>query len=193
MDILNPLFLLLFRSLIVFLPLIIAWLAFRRLMASTSGNAWIYAITCLFAAMTAAGLMPWALGLMQASWVFFVFSAFCPAIWIGVVTVCDMSRRALYEPDPVADTVLKFKSSQAPTPLVRENPDRPGTPMPVFRHRAPKASGMSTIKRVEKTVTKATKSLLSVARDMRGSTSSEPRRQKLLPSPETKQITYIES
>ena len=52
---------------------------------------------------------------------------------------------------------------------------------------------MSTIKRFEKTVTKATKSLLSVARDMRGSTSSEPRRQKLLPSPETKQITYIES
>lgn len=193
MDALNPFSVLLFKFLVLMLPLSVVWLSARRLFLSKSGNAWIYAITCLFSVMTMAGLVPWAFGLMQANWVFFVFSAFCPAIWIGVVTVCDMSRRALYETDPVTDTALKFKSSQKPLPLVRENPAKPGATVPVFRHRSPVKARIPTIRKVEKTVASATKSLMSVAREMRGKETSDDRRPKLLPSPEMKSLPFLKN
>ena len=193
MDALNPFFHLLFKCLVLTLPIMIVWLSARRLLMSKSGNAWIYAITCLFSVMTTVGLMPWALGLMQTSWVFFVFAAFCPAVWICVVTVCDMSRRAFYEPDPVSDTALKFKTSQKPLPLVLENPAKPGATVPVFRHRSPAKARIPTMRKVEKTVASATKSLMSVARDMRGKESSEDRRTKLLPPPEIKSLPFLKN
>ncbi len=196
MDILGPLFLLLFRSFVVLLPLTIGWLAFRRLIISKSGNAWIYAITCLFAAVTSAGLLPWALGITQAAWVFFLLAAFCPAIWIGVVTVCDMSRRTIYGQDPMRDTVMTFTSRQKAAPLVLENPKMPGVPIPVFRHRAPDTGKISYVKEplpVKAEDAPAKRSLLSIAREMRGRDSSEERRTKLLPAPEMKRLPFLES
>ena len=191
MDVLGPLFALLFRSFVVLLPLTIGWLAFRRLALSRSSNAWIYAITCLFAAITTAGLMPWALGMMQASWVFFVLAAFCPAIWIGVVTVCDMSRRTFYGPDPSEDVVLTFTSRQKPTPLVLENPELPGAAIPVFRHRSPESGKVTYVAEplpAKVDAEPAKRSLLAIAREMRGKESSDDRRPKLLPSPEMRAL-----
>lgn len=198
MDVLSPLFQLLFRSLVVLLPLTIGWLAFRRLALSKSGNAWIYAVTCLFAAVTTAGLLPWALGLAKASWVFFIFSAFCPAIWIGVLTICDMSRRTIYGPDPILETILTFSSRQKGTPLVLENPDWPGTPVPVFRHKAPDSDQVRFVPKDVATKTEAEtaadakkRTLLSIAREMRGNDSSDARRPKLLPAPDIPSLPFI--
>lgn len=194
MDVFSPIFQLLFRSLVILLPATIGWLAFRRLVISKSGNAWIYAVSCLFAAVTAAGLLPWALGLAKVSWVFFLLSAFCPAIWIGVVTVCDMSRRTLYGPDPVADTVLTFSSRQKPAPLVLENPELPGAPIPVFRHRSTD-TGVDTFTpcalpaKIEPAPEK--RSLMSVAREMRGNDTSDARRPRLLPAPDIGRLPFI--
>ena len=64
MDVLSPLFHMVLRSLVVLFPLTVGWLAFRRLALSKSANAWIYAVICLFAAVTAAGVLPWTLGLI---------------------------------------------------------------------------------------------------------------------------------
>ena len=55
-EVLGILLMLLFRSFIVLLPLTIVWLSFRRLAKSHGGNTWIYALTCLFALVTTAGL-----------------------------------------------------------------------------------------------------------------------------------------
>lgn len=195
MDVFSPIFQLLFRSLVILLPLTIGWLAFRRLALSKSGNAWIYAVTCLFAAITVAGLLPWALGLSKASWVFFILSAFCPAIWIGVVTVCDMSRRTIYGPDPVVDAVLTFTSMQKPTPLVLEDPNWPGTPVPVFRHKSPENGVVSFDPQPNlpgPVMAPARRSLMSIAREMRGNQNSEARRPKLLPAPDIRSLPFIE-
>lgn len=193
MDILSPLLLLLFRSFVVLLPLTIGWLAFRRLALSKSGNAWIYAVTCLLAIVTAAGLLPWALGLKQAGWVFFVLAAFCPAIWIGVVTICDMSRRTIYGHDPLKDAVTTFKSRQKPAPLVLENPKLPGTPIPVFKHRSPESGKVTFVRKPlpAKAEERKPVSLLAIAREMRGKTNSDDRRPKMLPPPETKALPYL--
>lgn len=194
MDVFSPIFQLLFRSVVLLLPLTIGWLAFRRLVLSKSGNAWIYAVTCLFAAVTVAGLLPWALGLATTSWVFFILSAFCPAIWIGVVTLCDMSRRTFYGHDPVADAVLTFTSKQKPTPLVLEDPEMPGNPVPVFRHRSPE-SGKVSFEAQPLTVSEekapAKRSLMSIAREMRGNDTSDARRPKLLPAPDIRQLPFL--
>lgn len=196
MDILGPLFLLLFRSFVVLLPLTIGWLAFRRLALSKSGNAWIYAVTCLFAVVTAAGLLPWALGLKQAGWVFFILAAFCPAIWIGVVTICDMSRRTIYGHDPVKDAVVTFTSRQKSAPLVLENPELPGAPIPVFRHRSPENGDVKFVREplpAKVPETAKPRSLLAIAREMRGKDSSDDRRPKMLPPPEIKSLPFLKS
>ncbi|AZQ68543.1 hypothetical protein EF888_16235 [Silicimonas algicola] len=193
MDILSPLFLLLFKTFVVVLPMTVGWLAFRRLMLSKSANSWIYAFACLLAAITAAGLAPWTLGLARASWVFFILAAFCPAIWIGVVLLCDVSRRQRYEADPLTDVVLTFTSRQRPAPLVLEDPDTPGTPVPVFRHSKPSLPSIfdkGPFRPARNPVTR-TRMLMSIARDMRGNGSSDTRRPKLLPAPDTLELPFL--
>jgi len=197
MDILSPLFLLIFRALVVVLPLTTGWLAFRRVLFSRSPNAWLYAMTCLFSAVTVAGLLPWALGLANVSWIFFLFSAFCPAVWVIVVMLCDMSRSraSSYEPDLVVGAVAKLTSKQKPSPLVLENPDWPGAPMPVFRHNKPanlpkQIAANAEIKSAEKAA-ETTKTVLSIAREMRRNKDSDARRPKLLPPPDVAQLPFL--
>lgn len=183
MDVLSQLLLLLFRSLVVILPLTVGWLAFRRLALSASPNAWLYAVTCLFATATTAGLLPWALGVSRVNGLFFVFSVFAPAIWVGVVMLCDIKRQNRpYERDLLVETVLKLRPDAKPTPLVLENPDIPGTPVPIFRHNvpAPAAAPQETDRDV-----------LSVAREMRGNSSSDARRPRLLPPPDIGELPFL--
>lgn len=196
MDVLGPLFQLLFRSLVTLIPLTVGWLAFRRLALSRTGNAWIYAATCLFATVTTAGLLPWTLGLARVGWLFLVLAAFCPAIWIGVIGVCDMSRRKdHYGPDPLMDKVLKFKARPQRKPLVLENPDWPGTPMPIFRHSRPD-TGHNALEKASPTPRLTDKkptprTLMTIAREMRGNNTSDARRPKLLPPPELASLPFI--
>lgn len=204
MDVLGIVLMLLFRSLIVLLPLTIVWLSFRRLAKSKGGNTWIYALTCLFSLVTTIGLVPWALGLAQTASLFFVLAAFCPAIWIGVITVCDLARREMYgvyseraEDEPI------FKSRQTsrkPTPLVLENPKVPEAPIPVFRHRGEKAGDVvysrdplpPVPQEPKQQPLKGPRNMLSVAREMRGRDTSDARRPRMLPSPDIKRIPLAE-
>ncbi len=189
MDILSPLLQLLFRALFVLLPLTVSWLAFRRLMRSRSANAWIYAASCLFTSVTAAGLLPWTLGVGSASWHLFMFSAISPAIWMGVVMICDPVKQPSNYDSDAPDNVMIAQTFTLPIrtkikatrPLVLEQPDWPGAPTPVFRHK-PKAANAA--KPPAKAPEPKSKLLLSVARGMRGNDTSEPRRPRLLPAPD---------
>ena len=60
MDVVSPLIYLALKSLITLFPMTVVWLAFRRLALSKTDNAWIYAAMCIFAAVTSAGVLPWA-------------------------------------------------------------------------------------------------------------------------------------
>ena len=129
--------------------------------------------------------MPWTLGVGSASWLFFMFSALSPVIWMGVVMICDPVNQASYydreDKDVSAETPV-FTSREAPEkhrPLILEKPDWPDTPTPVFRH----AKAMSNAAPPTEDQ-KSRKTLLSVAKSMRGNDSSEPRRPRLLPSPD---------
>lgn len=187
MDVIGPLFHLALRSLVVLFPLTVGWLAFRRLALSKSGNAWIYAAVCLFAAVTTAGILPWTLGLTQLNWLLLMLALVSPAIWIGIVLLCDMSRTNRYGGDPFVDAARSV-ASDAPrklAPLLLDRPLEPESPVPVFRHRkvvrAPK----------EREIGQATRTILALARDIRGNATSERRRPKLLPAPEKKELPFL--
>ena len=204
MDVLGIVLMLLFRSFIVLLPLTIVWLSFRRLAKSQGGNTWIYALTCLFALVTTMGLLPWALGLAQTAWLFFVLAAFCPAIWIGVITVCDLSRREMYGVySERAEDEPMFKSRQTsrkPTPLVLENPKVPDAPIPVFRHRGEEPGEVAyspdplppVVQEPKQSPVLGPRNTMSIVREMRGRDSSDARRPRMLPSPDMKQIPFAE-
>ena len=178
MDVLSPLLEYLLRSALVLLPLTVGWLAFRRLALSKSANAWIYAVTCLLAAVTTAGTLPWALGLTAANWIFLALALFSPAVWFGVLMMCDVPRRSVYGPDPVAGTILGLMPARKPEPLVL---DEPVEETPVFRHSKPQSNiPMATSKPAP-----TTRTLMTIARDIRGGRTSERRRPKLLPKPDT--------
>lgn len=177
MDVLSPLLEYLLRSALVLLPLTVGWLAFRRLALSKSGNAWIYAVTCLLAAVTTAGTLPWALGLTSANWIFVALALFSPALWFGVVVLCDLTRRRSYGPDPVTGTILGLMPARTPEPLVLESPVEE---TPVFRHSRPQP----TIPMASSKPAPTTRSLTAIAREIRGGRTSERRRPKLLPKPE---------
>lgn len=192
MDVVALIIQFLFRCLVVVLPMTVAWLALRRLAMSSSANAWIYAAASLFGAVTSAGLLPWALGLGSASWLFFVFSAFCPALWLGVVLACDARRPNFYEAAretvaladrrPVVFRSWRSTVETAPAaPLILENPEWPGTPVPFFRHARAADTGAPTTTAIMAVTPKRT--LLSIARDMRRNETSDARRPKLLPAP----------
>ncbi|NNE79233.1 MAG: hypothetical protein HKN18_03080 [Silicimonas sp.] len=154
-------------------------------------------MSCLFASVTAAGILPWALGMGSVSWIFFLFSAFCPAIWIGVVLMCDLSRPVptTYDSDQALPTempVATFTSSQRESkPLVLENPDWPGAPIPVFRHKEDEPTANTASPPRESPASDATSTLLAVARDMRKNRDSDARRPKMLPPPEMTQLPFL--
>ncbi len=194
MDILSLLLQLIFRAIVVVLPLTVGWLAFRRLMLSQSTNAWIYATVCLFAAVTSAGLIPWTLGLGSGNWLFFLFSAISPAVWMSVIMVCDpQQNRSRYDidPDDQADVpfvaafrppvVPETRDLKVPTkPLILEEPEWPDSPVPMFRHAT---VPVKTVAAESQRKDEKLSSLLSIAREMRGNVSSDPRRPRMLPSP----------
>ena len=185
MDVLSPLIELLVRSVVVLLPLTVGWLAFRRLAMSKSGNAWIYAVTCLLAAVTVAGTLPWALGLTASNWVFVALSLFCPLVWFGVVLLCDTARRGEYGPDPIVDGLRGTRKPKKPAPLVLDSPIE--EPRPVFRHSRPQPNiPMATSKPAP-----TTRTLMTIAREIRGGQTSDRRRPKLLPPPKKREMPFI--
>ena len=217
MDALTLLLQLCFTSFVVMLPVVVGILAFRRLTKSTSSNAWIYAVTCLFAAVTTAGLLPWALGISSSNWIFFVLAAFCPATWFGVTTICDVSRKRSYEADDQDISTVFFKAARKapPAPLVLREPIME-MPLPMFSHREPANVDAPSLKKppvlkpvpavaVVPTVTKpdpvvdapaqpiGEKSILDVAREMRRNASTDERRPKLLPAPSISELPFIKS
>lgn len=183
MDVFGPLLHLALKSLVVLFPLTVGGVAFRRLAMSTSSNAWIYAVMFLYAAAASAGALPWALGITQLNWLSVLLALSCPIFWIGVLMICDLSRGHSYGADPVIEVANRLikRARPKPKPLVLENPDLSQPPVPVFRHRkeqrekphfAPSAS-------------KHTRHVLALARDLRTNRTSEGRRPKLLPPPQT--------
>lgn len=173
------------KVLFLAMPLGVAWLAFRRLALSRSTNAWIYAATGMFAAFTAAGLVPWALGLGGAGWAFFLFAALCPPLWVFVVVVCGPGRNTAYDLARQAAVGASAPAPQDPPgrlpPLVLENPDWPDTRVPVFRHHARRAGQGDAA--ADRRAGAAPRSLLAVARDMRGNASAGHRRRPRLLAP----------
>lgn len=206
MDALSFLLQLSFRSFVVLLPVVVGGLAFRRVTMSKSSNAWIYAVTCLFAAVTTAGLLPWAVGLSASNWVFFVLAAFCPAVWFVVTTICDVSRSGSYETeiDDVSKVLFKASRKAVAAPLLLENPVL-DLPVPFFSSRsaantdapAPSQPILPDVQTppapddVPKPI--GEKSVLEVAREMRRNKTSEDRRPKLLPAPSINELPFIKS
>lgn len=188
MDTLALITQLLVRSALLLLPVGVAMLAFRRLALSESANAWLYAGMAMIACVTAAGLAPWAVGGAPGYWIFFLLAPLCPALWLGVVILCDLDRNHDYdraEPTP--------RHAPKARPLVLENPEWPGAPVPVFRH-----SGLNGQKKREQAPLFVPRSrtsgsniqphggqtVLDIARAMRGNVSSQHRRKPLaLPAP----------
>jgi hypothetical protein len=209
MDTLTLLLQLAFRSFVVLLPIVVGGLAFRRLALSKSSNAWIYAVTCLFAVVTTAGLLPWVVGVSASNWIFFVLAAFCPGLWFAVTLICDVSRKSSYsfESEAVPTILFKAKQNTPVAPLVLSDPVL-NHPVPVFTHHKPakvsapkkKPLVLRTDARMPSNETteslqsaKREKSVLDVAREMRRNTSSEDRRTKLLPAPSLKELPFIKS
>lgn len=184
MAILSSLFLLLFRAFIVVLPLAIAWLALRRLLSSRSSNVWIYAATCLLTAVVFVAMLPWAFMFAPVNWLVFLLAFFSPAIWLGVVMICDpLEEKSKYDPVDIDDDddvePITFRRNPVPgKPLILEKPHWPDTPMPMFRHN--RSAFRTSTPRVDE---QSRPSLLSIAKNMRGNVSSDKRRPKLLPSP----------
>ncbi len=188
MDILSQFFALIFRGFMILLPLTTGWLALRRLILSRSSNAWVYAFACLFAVATTIGLVPWSLGIAQTSWIFLFLAAFCPTVWLGVIMLCDGASLSRYE--AAEDNTATFRSRQAAPPLILENPDWPGDPMPVFRHRS-KAAQNEADGTPNAPPEPEVRSILAVARDMRGNKTSQSRRPKLLPPPDNVDLPFL--
>ena len=185
MDVLSPLLLLLFRAIVVVLPLTVALLALRRLLLSQSENAWIYAITCLFASATTIGLVPWTLGLSEGSWLLFMFSTVSPVMWMSVIMICDPIREpSAYDSEDLVE--MDFGDMPplplASRPLILEKPDWPEAPVPIFRHMSTAANKTNApLNLVD--AEEPGRSVMAAARGMRGNENSDARRPKMLPPP----------
>lgn len=174
MNFVSLLLLLVVRSFLLVIPIAVAWLAIRRLILSETQNAWLYAAVGLLSVFTAFGLLPWAVGLGQVNWLFFVIAAFLPALWMGILVICTPFSRAPYDAPDYFDA---HEDSEDPAPLVLEKPEWPDAPVATFKHRAPQTNKAEP-------EDNAPRSVLAVARDMRGRRTSEPRRgPALLPPP----------
>ena len=194
------------KTLFLAMPFGVSWLAFRRLALSESINAWRYAACGLFAGFTALGLTPWAIGVADVSWVFFLLAALCPPVWVLVVLICNYGRSDYYyvNEDEDEKRVIAFKpfrSKQNPPPLVLEDPHWPDAPRPIFRHsRPPEVANVNTsassdahTQVVGNTVAAALpavakperRTLLGIAKEMRGRPETPRKREPLLlPAPE---------
>ena len=182
------LILLSFKSLVVLVPLSVAILAFRRLSISKSANAWLYAATGLFGTLTTLGLLPWILLAGSSHPVFFVFAAMTPAVWYGVVTLCNSTSSTVYGTeieDALGRLASRARRENRSEPLILEEPHWPDAPVPVFRHSGHgheteiPSKPTSAIARASE----ATRTIVDIARMMRGNPSSERRRIKLLSPP----------
>ncbi len=179
------------KTLFLAVPFGVAWLAFRRLALSETSNAWFYAGAGLFAAFTAAGLAPWALGFGAVSWMYFVFAAFCPLIWVGVVVVCGIGRAPAYdlpEDDMAEDRIAPLRpATPVSPPLILEGPEWPDAPEPTFRHYDAilnPANENLPLNEAE-AAAETDRSLLEIAKNMRGNATSAKRRLRpLLPAPD---------
>lgn len=184
MDVLSLLLQLLFRSLFVLAPLCVACLALRRVLRSRSANAWIYGGVCLFSAISAAGMVPWVVGLETASWPLFALSLLSPVLWVGALMICDPAEDVVDYDDLEVMPVWETRRSGAPPARtaseVREVENWDEIPKPVFRHHVPanrpRAPGAELMRPSDD------RSMMNVARDMRGHESSERRRPLILPA-----------
>lgn len=181
------------KSLITLFPLTVVLLAFRRLALSKTDNSWIYAGMCFFAAVTSAGILPWALGIADLNWVLLGLALLSPVAWIAVVLICDITRSSGYVPDALVESALKFaaESSRKIAPLVlrdQEMIEEPRAPLPVFVHKSKSKAIPPAPKPAQ---SQKTQYILSLARDIRGNVSSENRRTKLLPAPETRPMAVL--
>jgi hypothetical protein len=175
------------KTLFLAIPFGVAWLAFRRLALSETSNAWIYAGTGLFAAFTAAGLAPWAFGMGSVGWLYFIFAALCPILWLGVVVICGLGHPPTYDTpqdDIAEDWIAPFR---IPTPLsptlILERPEWPDAPSPTFRHHD--AVTKPANENVPLATAEPDNRMLEIARNMRGNATSAARRLRpLLPPPD---------
>ena len=189
------------KTILVIVPLTVTFLAVRRLLRSKSGNAWLYAVTSMFAGITTVGVAPWAFGLGASHWVFFVFACMSPAVWIAVAILCNATRSIEYVDD--VEWALRNlsdlwdllgprrASSDRFDTLILSNPRWPDEPVPVFRHSravtAPTHAPPSDAEQLEEALAEeradTARRILNVARSMRRNPSSDSRRIKLLPPP----------
>lgn len=191
MDVFAPFLLFAIRGLAVLLPLSVGLLAFRRLALSKTDNAWIYAASCLFAAVTVAGVLPWMLGLAEVNRVLAAFALSSPVLWIGVVMLCERPHPGRYGDDPFASPAERFidRTRARLSATKRALEDRQEGAVPVFRHTRAPAEPAPTVP----AQTSTARTLLELARDIRGNRSSERRRPKLLPPPESHDLPFLRS
>ncbi len=174
------------------LPLGVAWLAMRRLMLSKTLNAWIYAGVGLFAAATAAGLVPWALGFQPVVWIFLIFAFLCPPLWLATVVLCGMGRVSGYDADAIAvpAAIKREAPKQKLAPLMLEEPILPkpqqiqSAVKPVFKTHRSALRNARDLASARLKSEPDDRSVLEVARSMRGNPNTSKRRMRpLLPPP----------
>lgn len=191
MDVFTPFLLLAVRVLAVLLPLSVGLLSFRRLALSKTDNSWIYAASCLFAAVTAAGVLPWMLGIAELNRVLAAFALSSPALWIGVVMLCDRPHPGRYGDDPFARPAERLvgRTRSRLYAMTCAPEDRKEGAVPVFRHSRKSAAPARTVP----ARTSTARTLLELARDIRGNRSSERRRPKFLPPPDSHDLPFLRS
>lgn len=155
-----------FKALLLCLPLAVAYLAFRRLILSTSINGWLYGLAGLLMGFTVGGLTPWAFLQATPQPVLVAFAALSPAIWLLVVSVCGPGKNRPYDED----------LEEAEPPLLLTDPIFPNAPVVTFRHAAPQPSADGLAPR-------PATSVLDAARRMRGRPAT--RRFDPIPAAET--------
>ena len=185
------------KVLLLAMPVAVGLLALRRTIQSQSANAWLYGATLLYAGVTTFGLLPWSVGLGRPPALFLSFSALSPLVWMLVVLLCDRDRVNRYDNNGVPDHV-------AP-PLLLVNPKLP--PVPLFRHQASDADELAAKvipgpaqPMVRKAVqpdpgAEVTRSVLAVARAMRGRMSDEeygtPKGRKAANAPDVDHLPFL--
>jgi hypothetical protein len=180
------------KTAILVASLSVTYLSLRRFLMSKSSNAWLYSAVFMLSFLTTLGLSPWLLGFGQTHPIFLLFATMLPAIWYGVVLLCNSTRAISYDSElaPVFHRIVTLANARNRNlaTLVLEEPQWPDAPWPVFRHAAPETSAIPEPMVSKPTpngsrVSDATHALLNVARSMRNHASSERRRTKLLPPP----------
>ena len=181
------------RSFLLLIPISVAALACRRLWLSRSENAWLYAGMTLLGTVAAVGLVPWAIGFGSVSATIVFLALLSPVFWLGTVLLCDdpASSSAYDEVEEVVELPV-FQSRKAkPGPLVLEGADWPDMPKAQF-NRAFRADTIEAkihegeAEKALPVISKNTRALISIVRDMRANPNSESRRPKLLPPPKNR-------